>query len=89
MDKRLLILGLLLLIIGIYYSLYLYFSIPTVSEDMNQNDIDKLLLDQQVNKDLTSISVILIGVGFLLMLISFGNLKHKHRNMSQNEDRKD
>ena len=72
------------MIIGIYYSAYLYFSIPSSTNNMNENDITELLLDQRLNKDMAIIAGILFGMGFLMMLISFGNNRYRG-NVSKKE----
>ncbi|MCY3853773.1 MAG: hypothetical protein OXF77_00670 [Thaumarchaeota archaeon] len=76
MDKKLLVTGSVMTVIGMYFSTYLYFSMPVAANNMNENDINKLLLDQQTNNNLNILAGVLIGIGFLLILISLGNKLH-------------
>lgn len=71
-DKRILSGGLALLVVGIALSLYLNSIIPVGISGMTEEEALDLLIKQQENQDLSNLSGILIGVGFLLVLISFG-----------------
>lgn len=71
-DKRILSGGLAILIVGIILSIYLNSTIPVGSTGMTEEEVFDLLQRQQENQDMTNLSGILIGVGFLLILISFG-----------------
>ena len=71
-DKRILSGGLALLVVGIALSLYLNSVIPVGTSGMTEEEALDLLIKQQENQDLSNLSGILIGVGFLLVLISFG-----------------
>lgn len=71
-DKRILSGGLAILIVGIILSIYLNSTIPVGTTGMTEEEVFDLLQRQQENQDMTNLSGILIGVGFLLILISFG-----------------
>ncbi len=61
-----------MIIVGIILSLYLNAVIPLGTSGMTEEETMDLLIRQQENQDLNNLSGILIGIGFLLVLISFG-----------------
>ncbi|MFQ5572823.1 MAG: hypothetical protein ACE5EJ_01080 [Nitrosopumilaceae archaeon] len=71
-DKKILSGGLAMLVVGISLSLYLNSVIPVGTSGMTEEETMDLLIKQQENQDMSNLSGILIGVGFLLVLISFG-----------------
>ena len=71
-NKRILSGGLAMIIVGIILSLYLNAIIPLGTSGMTEEETMDLLIRQQENQDLNNLSGILIGIGFLLVLISFG-----------------
>ncbi len=71
-DKKILSGGLAMLIVGIALSVYLNAAIPVGTSGMTEEETLDLLIRQQENQDMNSLSGILIGIGFLLVLISFG-----------------
>lgn len=71
-DKRILFGGIALLAVGIVLSIYLNAIMPVGTTGMSEEEKFDLLVRQQENQDLTNLAGILIGVGFLLVLISFG-----------------
>jgi len=73
-DKRIISGGLALMIIGIVLSLYLNSIMPIGTSGMTEEETFDLLTKQQENTDLNNLAGILMGVGFLLVLISFGAL---------------
>ncbi len=58
--------------VGISISLYLNSIVPVGTTGMTEEETFDLLIAQQENQDYNTLSGILIGVGFLLVLISFG-----------------
>ena len=71
-DKRMLIGGVIMIIIGISISWYLTESAPIGKADMTEDEKLNLLLAERENSDYRLLSGILIGFGFLLTLVSFG-----------------
>ena len=71
-DKRILFGGIALLAVGIVLSIYLNAIMPVGTTGMSEEEKFDLIIRQQENQDLTNLAGILIGVGFLLVLISFG-----------------
>lgn len=71
-DKKILIPGIIMVAIGISFSLYLNSVAPIGTSGMTEDETLELLIEQQENQDFTTLAGILIGVGFMLVLISFG-----------------
>ena len=71
-DKKMLISGVIMIIIGITISWYLEESVPVGKADMTEDEKLNLILAERENSDFRLLSGILVGFGFLLMLISFG-----------------
>ena len=71
-DKRILLGGIAMLAVGIAISLYLNSIVPIGTPGMTEEEAALLILAQQENQDFNTLAGILMGVGFLLILISFG-----------------
>jgi hypothetical protein len=76
-DKKILLSGLAMLVVGISISLYLNATLPIGTPGMTEDETLELLLKQQENEDMNTLAGILIGIGFLLVLISFGARKKR------------
>ena len=71
-DKKILFSGIAMVVVGISISLYLNAVLPVGISGMTEEETLELLLKQQENEDVNTLAGILIGVGFMLVLISFG-----------------
>ncbi len=71
-DRKILIPGIIMVAVGISFSLYLNSIAPTGTTGMTDEETLDLLIKQQENQDSNTLAGILIGVGFMLVLISFG-----------------
>lgn len=71
-DKRLLAGGAAMIAAGIGLSLYLASSMPVGTPGMGEDAAAELILDQRENRDMSTLAALLAGVGFLLVLVSFG-----------------
>jgi len=71
-DKKILIPGIVMVAVGISISLYLNSVIPVGTTGMTDEETLELLIKQQENQDSNTLAGILIGIGFMLVLISFG-----------------
>ena len=71
-DRRLLAGGVAMIAAGIGLSLYLSDSMPVGTPGMTEEAAAELVLDQRVNRDMGTLAALLAGVGFLLVLVSFG-----------------
>ena len=64
--------GMVMIIVGFSISWYLTESTPIGKTGMTEDEKLNLLIAERENSDYRMLSGILIGVGFLLLLISFG-----------------
>ena len=64
--------GVIMIIAGTVISLYLTETTPIGKAGMTEDEKINLLLAERENSDYRTLSGILIGFGFLLVLISFG-----------------
>jgi len=71
-DKRMMIAGAIMIIVGIIILLYLTEITPIGKAGMTEDEKINLLLAERENSDYRTLAGILIGIGFLLILISFG-----------------
>lgn len=71
-DKKILIPGIIMVAVGLSLITYLDAAIPTGQSGMTEEETLDLLMAQQQNQDMRTLSGIVAGVGFLLVLISFG-----------------
>ena len=71
-DKKILVAGIIMVSIGILLSLYLSSTSPVGRSGMTEEETLNLLMKQQENQDYNTLAGILIGIGFMLVLISFG-----------------
>lgn len=78
-DRRLLVAGAAMIAAGIGLSLHLSASMPIGTPGMAEDAAAELVLDQRVNRDMGVLAAMLAGVGFLLVLVSFGARRRRHR----------
>ena len=64
--------GIVMIAVGLSLTFYLTAINPIGTVDMTEEEILDFLIEERENTDFRTVSGILIGVGFLLMLISFG-----------------
>ncbi len=76
-DKKMLIGGLVMVVVGTILSVSISASMPVGQTGMTEEEVIDLLTAQQETQDFNTLSGILIGVGFLLILISFGARRRK------------
>jgi len=76
-DKRLFVGGIAMIIVGIILVINVSETMPAGQSGMTEDEIVDLMIAQQENQDLNTLSGILIGIGFLLVLISFGARRKK------------
>lgn len=76
-DKKILAGGLAMIIVGIILVVNISATMPTGQAGMTEEEVVDLLIAQQENQDYNTLAGILIGIGFLLVLISFGARRKK------------
>jgi len=69
--------GLVMLIVGIVLTVIISSTMPAGQAGMTEDEILDLMIAQQETQDYNTLSGILIGIGFLLVLISFGARRRK------------
>ena len=67
-----LVCGVIMIVVGITISWYLTESVPIGKADMSDDEKLNLILAERENSDYRLLSGILVGFGFLLILVSFG-----------------
>ena len=84
-DKKILAGGAAMIIVGIALSALLTDMTPVGREGMTDEEIAEFLLEERENEDYTTLSGILVGIGFLLILISFGARKKRKGGAKRTE----
>lgn len=78
-DKRILAGGVAMLVVGVALSALFSSSMPAGQSGMTEEETLDLLIAQQELQDYSILSGILIAVGFMLVLISFGAIKRRKK----------
>jgi len=86
-DKKILVGGMVMISVGIIISLYVNSVMPIGTPGMTEEETFDLLIAQQENQDINTLSGILMGIGFLLVLISFG-ARRKRKGGVKKEEKK-
>ncbi|MBI5859667.1 MAG: hypothetical protein HZB73_02975 [Nitrosarchaeum sp.] len=86
-DKKICTGGIAMLVIGIIIIINLNVTMPVGQSGMTEEEIIDLMTKQQENKDITTLAGILIGVGFMLILISFG-ARRRRKGSPEKEEKK-
>ena len=81
------IVGIIMIIAGTVILLYLTEITPIGKTGMTEDEKLNLLLAERENSDYRTLSGILIGIGFLLVLISFG-ARRKRKGSSKKIEKK-
>ncbi|MCV0367477.1 MAG: hypothetical protein K5798_09495 [Nitrosopumilus sp.] len=76
-DRKILAGGLAMIIVGIILVVNISAAMPAGQAGMTEEEAVDLLIAQQENQDYNTLAGILIGIGFLLVLISFGARRKK------------
>ena len=86
-DKKILAGGIAMLIVGIIIMINLNATIPIGKSGMTEEEIIDLMTKQQENKDMATLAGILIGIGFMLILVSFG-ARRRRKGSPEKEEKK-
>ncbi len=84
-NKKMLVGGMLMIIVGLVLTISINDSVPVGQADMTEEEVIDLLIAEQENEDYNTLAGILFGLGFLLVLISFGARKKKGKPTKQVE----
>ena len=71
-DKKILGGGLAMLVVGLILLSIINSSIPAGHSGMTEEEIIDLVIAEEENRNMNTLASILTGIGFLLVLISFG-----------------
>ena len=74
-----------MIIVGLVLTININAAIPVGQAGMTEEEVIDLLLAEQENEDYNTLAGILFGLGFLLVLISFGARKKKGKPTKQVE----
>ena len=86
-DKKILAGGITMLVVGIIIVININATMPVGQSGMTEEEVIDLMTKQQENKDMNNLAGILIGIGFLLILISFG-AKRRRKDSPKREEKK-
>ena len=86
-DKKMLAGGIAMLIVGTIIMINLNATMPVGQSGMTEEEIIDLMTKQQENQDMTTLAGILIGIGFMLILISFG-ARRRRKGSPKKEEKK-
>ena len=86
-DKKILGGGLSMIVVGLTLLAIINSLVPAGQAGMTEEEILDLLTKEQENKDMNTLASILTGVGFLLVLISFG-ARRKNKESTKKEEKK-
>ena len=84
-NKKMLVGGMLMIIVGLILTISINDAIPVGQAGMTEEEVIDLLIAEQENEDYNTLAGILFGLGFLLVLISFGARKKKGKPTKQVE----
>jgi hypothetical protein len=86
-DKKIFAGGIAMLVVGVIIMININAAIPVGQSGMTEEEVIDLMTMQQENKDLNTLAGILIGIGFMLILISFG-AKRRRKGSIKKEEKK-
>ena len=84
-NKKMLVGGMLMIIVGLVLTKNINDAVPVGQAGMTEEEVIDLLMAEQENEDYNTLAGILFGLGFLLVLISFGARKKKGKPTKQVE----
>jgi len=84
-DKKILAGGIILLVVGFTLTAIFSEMTPIGQAGMTDDEIAEFLVNERENQDYTTLSGIIIGIGFLLILISFGARRKKKGGAKRTE----
>jgi len=84
-DKRILGGGAAMLVVGMVLLISINASTPIGRAGMTDEEILDLAIKEQENKDMNTLASILTGLGFLLVLISFGTRRRSKESPKKEE----
>ncbi|MEK6930520.1 MAG: hypothetical protein AABZ42_07630 [Thermoproteota archaeon] len=86
-DKKMFAGGITMLMVGIIIVININATMPVGQSGMTEEEVIDLMTKQQENKGMNNLAGILIGIGFMLILISFG-AKRRRKDSPKKEEKK-
>ena len=86
-DKKILGGGIAMLAVGLVLLAIINSSVPAGKSGMTEDEIIELMIQEEENNNMNTLASILTGVGFLLILISFG-ARRKSAGSAKKEEKK-
>ena len=86
-DKKILGGGIAMLAVGLVLLSIINSSVPAGKSGMTEEEIVDLLIAEEENRNMNTLAGILTGVGFLLVLISFGK-RRTSKDSAKKEEKK-
>ena len=86
-DKKILSGGIAMLVVGGILLLYFNSAVPAGQAGMTEEEVLELMVKEQENRDWTTLAGIVFGMGFLLILISFG-ARRRNKGSAVKEEKK-
>ena len=86
-DKKILAGGMAMIIVGIALSGILTDMTPIGREGMTEEEKYEFMVNERENEDFKTLSGILVGIGFLLVLISFWGTQKKKRRCKKDREK--
>ncbi len=86
-DKKMFVGGIAMFVVGIIIVININATMPVGQSGMTEEEVIDLMTKQQENKDMNNLAGILIGIGFLLILISFG-AKRRRKDSPKKDEKK-
>ncbi len=86
-DKKIFAGGIAMLVVGIIIVININATMPIGQSGMTEEEVIDVMTKQQENKDMNNLAGILIGIGFMLILISFG-AKRRRKDSPKKEEKK-
>jgi ABC-type Fe3+ transport system permease subunit len=82
-DKKICAGGIAMVTVGIIIMINLNTTMPVGQSGMTEEEIIDLMTKQQEHQDMNTLSGILIGIGFMLILISFGARRRRKGSLEK------
>ena len=86
-DKKILAGGIAMLVVGMVLISIINSSTPAGRAGMTEDEVIELMIAEEENRNMNTLASILTGVGFLLVLISFG-ARRKRSGAAKKEEKK-
>ena len=87
-NKKILAGGMAMVIVGLVLTININAAVPIGQAGMTEEEKLDLMLAEQENEDYNTLAGILFGLGFLLVLISFGARRKKGSKPTKNVEKK-